>query len=153
MVKLATINDFIDSVFYTDRCSEFNNLYCDLHLVYEIIERSIGHECIGDFEGITGKEYSMKYFDSFHDEINEYCNSDVSIYTSDLMQFLADDENWEYIDQVFDGGFEMYEASQLTALASSAWYYKSQYEISSDLDEVVIELIDLLNEYIQTITE
>ena len=151
MTKLTTINDFLDSEFYVERCNDFDHLDNDLHLIYEIIERSIGHECLGDFEGISGKEHSMKYFDSFHDEIHQAAEDDVSIYTSDLMHFLAEDENWEYVDQALDGGFELLEASQLTALATSAWYLKASHEISSDVDEVVTELIDLINEFIQSL--
>ena len=153
MEKLVTINDFLDSNFYSERCSEFNGLYCDLHLIYEIIERCIGHECIGEYDGVTGKDFSMKYFDCFHDEISQYANDDVSIYTSDLMEFLGDSDNWEWIDQAFDNGFEIYEASQLTTLATTAWYLRSEHEISSDLDEVATELVDLINEYIQSLEE
>ena len=83
MEKLVTIKDFIDSNFYSERCSNFDHIP-NIHLVYEIIERSIGGECIGDYEGVTGKEFSMKYFDCFHEEITTYANDDVSclLYTS-----------------------------------------------------------------------
>lgn len=81
--------------------------------------------------------YEFSYLDDY---IREDAERMVSIYTSDLMAFLCDSENEEYINQAFDAGFEINCSSDLTTLASVAWTFKEEESLREQTEALLGDL-------------
>ena len=141
METIKTIKELLCSQFLADNSNKdlvLNNHRSD---IYDIIERAAGDELLEDYTDLKD------LYDELEEEINYYCDNDVSIYTSDLLEFLSDQKNSEFICEAFDSGLEVTDYQGLITLASTAWYYKASsiiyedlYLILEDLNQVIEQL-------------
>lgn len=145
METIKTIKDLLCSQFLADNSNKdlvLNNYRSD---IYDMIERSTGDDLLEDHTDLRD------LYDQLEEEINYHCDNSVSIYTSDLLEFLADQSNSDFICEVLDEGLEIKDYQGLITLASSSWYYKARSLIYEDLDLILEDLKEVIQELDQSV--
>lgn len=136
----------------------FNSAYFNEHLsedfcscIFQSIKLSFSKEYEegGSFIELVDNflEISIGELGYLHDYLSADAASEVSIYTKELLDFLADFENDEYINQAFDAGIEVSCSTDLTSLASLAWSFKAEERIRDEADTLFDELQKSLREW------
>jgi len=129
--ETITVGDLMESFYFDDKSWEPET---DIESLINLFE----DELIEDID-LSDLINSVPNIESY---LHESAESEVSIYTSDLMEFLADSDNSDWIDQAFDAGLEVRDSGDLSKLAGWAWLFKVESAMREDLYQLETLLTD-----------